>query len=276
MTLSERNLFFKAGIVFCAVSAILTSAASFLTIPVYPEMGESIGRPANFFLFLTGRLMESDYYAVHASLCAAVLFSLTGMILIYLFFERTSAPEIPYIAFFTVSFSFEVLRLILPLNEIYNFPSNYLLGTARVLLFARYFSIFSLFTAGICAAGFDLQKTRNAVLVIILAVLVITIGIPIDIQTWDTSFNMVVGYDSMFRMIEAIAFITTVISFLIAVNVRGSREYVYVAAGVTLAMAGRNIILGADNWIGPVLGILLLTLGTVLICTKLHKVHLWL
>jgi len=276
MTLSERNLFFKVGIVFCVIIVLLTLAASFLTVPVYSTLEENSHRSTGFFQIFFNRFLNNNYYAVHASLAAAVLFSFIGMILIHFFFERTSAPEILYIAIFTISFSFEAIRLALPLFLIFNFPSFYLLVAARTLLFARYFSIFSLFTASIFAAGFETQKTRNVILVIFIAVLFVTLGVPIDTQSWDTAFNMISGYTSMFKLIEIIAFLATVISFLVAAHVRSSPDYVYVGLGVVLAQAGKAILLKTDNWVGPVPGILLLSLGTWFLCSKLHKLHLWL
>jgi hypothetical protein len=275
MTLSERNLFFKIGIVFCALIVLLTLAASFLTVPVYSSMEENSRRPTDFFQFFVNKFIKTDYYAVHASLAAAVLFSFTGMLLIHFFFERTTAPEILFVAIFTISFSFEAIRLILPLYLIFNFSSFYLLIAARILLFARYFSIFSLFTASVCAAGFETQKTRNVILVIFIAVLFVTLGVPIDTQSWDTAFNMISGYTSMFRLVEIIAFLATVISFFVAAHIRSSPEYIYIGIGVILALAGKSILLGTDNWAGPVPGILLLSFGTWFLCSKLHKLHLW-
>jgi len=275
MTLSERNLVFKAGIVFCAIIVLLTLAASFITVPVYSTMEENTRRAADFFQYFISRIIKSNNYAVHASLSAAVLFSFIGMLLIHFFFERTSAPEILFIAFFTMSFSFEAIRLVPPLYLVYNFPSFYLLLAARALLFARYFGLFSLFIASVCAAGFETQGTRNVILVIFIAVLFVILGVPIDTQSWDTAFNMINGYTSMLRLIEAVAFLTTVISFLVAAYIRSSPDYAYVGIGVIIAMIGKSILLGTDNWAGPVPGILLLSYGTFFLCSKLHKLHLW-
>jgi len=270
MTLSERNTFFKAGIAFCLVFTLLILAASFFTIPVYPKMmDENIPRPMNI-------LLPNNYFSVHASIALTVVFSLIGILFILSYFERTSAPEILYIAIFTISFAFEAIRLVLPLQLIFNFPSFYILVAFRILLFARFFCIFSLFAASICAAGLEVQKTRNVIFVIVIASLIITMGVPIDVLNWDTSLNMVNGYTSMFRMIELVAFITTLTSFLIAAKNRGSKEYIYVAIGIMLAIIGRKILLSTDNWTGPVLGFLMLSFGTWFLCSKLHKIHLWL
>jgi len=276
MTLSERNTFFKAGIVFCSICTLFAAAASFLIIPVYSKiMEEYIRRPANIFQALTG-FVKNDYYAVYVSLAASVLYSLIGIISIHFFFERTSAPEILYIAIFTISLAFEAVRLILPLYCIYIFSVFYVNLAYRVLLFARFFSIFSLFAAGLCAAGLEVQKTRNVIFVMIIAALVITLWVPIDGSNWDTSLNIVNSYTSMFALVELAAFITTVISFFIAANIRDSKEYFNVAIGVMLALVGRGFLISVDNWIGFVPGILLLSIGTGFLCSKLHKIHLWL
>jgi hypothetical protein len=308
MTLSERNLFFKIEIFFCAAIILLVLAASFFTIPFYQGtnyaqeadysqetehvqgidynqgvdhscimiMEENTRRPDYIFQIITGWILGNDYYAVFAALMLAALYSFIGILLIHSFFERTPTPEILYIAIFTISLSFEAIRLLLPLNIILNFPSVYLRIVTRVLLFARFFGIFSLFTAGLCAAGLDVQKTRNAIFIIIIAVLVITGSVPIDVHSWDTGFNLTIGYTTMFRMIELLVFITTIASFFIAAKVRDSKEYVYAGVGVIFALTGRNILLGTDNWIGVVLGILLLSFGTWFLCRKVHKIHLWL
>jgi hypothetical protein len=276
MTLSERNTFFKAGIAFCGFITFLAAAASYFIIPVYSTMSESSRRPSYIVQAVSGRFLQSNYYAVHASLLLAVLFSLVGMLLIHYFFERTSTPEILYISFFIFSFSFEIIRLFIPMQVVFLYPFFFKLSAARILLFARYLGIFSLFTAGICASGLEILKNRNIIITILIVVLLIVMDIPIDTQTWDTSFKMVNGYNNIFRMMEAIAFITTSVSFFAAAKIRDSKDYIFVGIGVALALTGRNILLETDNWAGPVPGILLLSLGTFIICSKLHKIHLWL
>jgi len=275
MTLAGRNIFFRIAIIFCAVSTLMVLAASFFALPAYKNLEENTRRPADFLQAFAGRFLEANYFAVHASIVMAVLFSLAGIFLIFYFFEQTMVPEILYIAIFILSFSFEVIRLFLPLCMVYDIPSFYLLITLRILLFARYFGIFSLFTAGICATGLEVQMTRNLILIISIATLAITFGVPIDIQSWDTSLNIKFGFKSLFRMTEIIVYLITVISFFVAVNVRGSKEYVYIGNGLILTLAGRYLFLYFDNLAGIIPGILMLSFGTWFVCSKLHKIYLW-
>ena len=276
MTLFERNTFFKAGIFFSAVIVLLILAASFFIAPVYTDQEENTRRPVSFFQNITGFFLKSDYLAVHVTLAAMALFSFIVIILIFSFFQRTSASEILYIVIFVISFSFESIRLVLPLSWIYSFPSVYLTAASRILLFTRVFGSFSLFAAGILAAGFEADKTRYVIFVAGIAAIVITANIPIDVLDWDTGLNAANGHNSMFRGIEFAIFITTTSSFFIAAKVRESKEYIFVAIGTAVALAGRNILLGTDNWLGLVPGLLLLSFGIWFICSKLHKIYLWL
>jgi hypothetical protein len=144
------------------------------------------------------------------------------------------------------------------------------------LIFGRYFGLFSLFAASICASGLELQRQQNIVLVIIAAALIIALGIPIDGLSWDSSLAMILGYPGMFMVVEAGTLLITVLSFLVSSYTRGVKEYILVGLGTFLACIGRNILLHADTWAALVPGLLLLAVGTWFVCTKLHKVYLWL
>jgi len=275
MTLSERNVFFRVAIAFCAISAFLMLAVSYLVVPFYKTMAENARRPMDIAQFFLGRLFESDYYAVHASLTALVIFSLVVLFLILSFFEQTSTQEILYFSFFFLSFSFETIRLVMPLHLLYTIPSFYILLLLRVLLFARYFGVFSIVAASLCAAGLEVQANRNLIMILIAAALIISTGVPIDTQSWDTSLNIIYGFSATFKVIEAAAFLTAVISFFIASNVRGSGEYIYIGIGIMFAFIGRYFLLYIDNWAGPIPGIIMLSYGTWSACSKLHRIYLW-
>jgi hypothetical protein len=246
-------------------------------VPVYPSMEDQITRRTeSIFHEFAGKFLNAKLMAVHCAILTLVLYSFFSMILTYYSFEKTQSPEILFVAFFAASFSLEALRLILPLGWVYEIPSLYVLMSSRIILFSRYFGIFSLFTASVYAVGFKSQKQRNIILIIAVITLIIILGIPIDTQVWDSGLNMIYGYVSMFRLIEAGTFFITTISFFIAAWSRSSREFIFIGVGSALAFLGRNILLNADTWAGLPTGLLFLVVGTWLICTKLHKIYLWL
>jgi hypothetical protein len=277
MTLSGRNNFFKGEVALAFICLLIVIFASLTVIPSYSAVDTGgVRRAGGIFHALFGSRLAPNFFAVHLCIALSSLYALVSLVLIYYFFEKTQSPEILFISFFTFSLAFEAVRLILPLRWLFATPSLYLRMASRVLIFARYFGLFSLFAASVYAAGLEIQKQRNTILVISVAALIISLGIPIDIDTWDTNFNMVNGYTSMFRLLEAGTFIITVVSFFIGARARGTGEYFFISAGVMLAFAGRNILLNADTWAGPLPGLLLLSAGTWLSCTRLHKVYLWL
>jgi hypothetical protein len=207
---------------------------------------------------------------------SSVLYALITMIFVYYFFEKTQSPEILFFAFFVVSFAFEALRVMVPLRVIKDLPSLYLLLGSRVMLFARFFGIFSLFAASVYAAGLGEQKQGNIVFIIAIAAMIIALGVPIDSLTWDSSLMMLCGYNSMLKMTEAGIVLITILSFFISAYSRGSREYIFIGIGALLVFWGRAVLLSADTWITPLPGLLLLAGGTWIICDQLHRVYLWL
>jgi hypothetical protein len=276
MTLYGRNAFFRVEIIIAGGFFVLAAALALKALPVCPAaMEEAVKRSSGIAQSLLGRLKPSPFVPL-VSLAAAALFSLTALILIYFFFEKTQSPEIVFITLFVLSFSFEIMRLITPLQKTWVVPSLYLLLASRALLFGRLFGIFSLFAASVYAAGLEIQKQLNVILIAVFISLVISLGIPVDILSWDSSFSMVNGYLSLFRLMETAVFLITIASFFISAWSRGTPEYGAVGLGSFLAFIGRNLLLSSDTWISPLPGILFLAAGVWLISTKLHKVYLWL
>jgi hypothetical protein len=275
MTLQDRNVIFKAGIVFALALFILTVAGSIAAFPAFPDL-ESVRRSTGIVQAIAGRFLDPSPYVPVVSMLAAALYASITIILIYYFFEKTQCPEILFVAFFVLSFSFEGMRIMTPLRLVREIPALYLAMAGRFMLFGRYFGIFSLFAASVCAAGLEIQKQQNIVGVIVMVTLIIALRVPIDTLSWDSSFSMINGYRSMFMMIDMGVLFITIASFFISAYSRGSREYVFIGAGSFMMLAGRNILLGADTWLSPLPGALLLALGTWLVCTCLHKVYLWL
>ena len=277
MTLSNRNAVFKAGITLSSLSLLMGIAALIVTAPVYPYMEEELAiRPGGFFHAILWGRIETRLLAVHVAVLFMALYSLLAIAFIYYFFEKTQSPEILFVAFFAASFAPEVLRMVIPIGQIREIPSLYLLAASRVILFGRYFGLFSLFAASVHAAGYQSQQQRNAIMMIVGATLFVALSVPIDTQTWDSSLNMLSGYASMFGLIQTGIFLTTAASFFIATRSRGSGEFVTIGAGSVLALVGRNILLRADTWAGLPTGLILLALGTWLICSRFHRIYLWL
>jgi hypothetical protein len=276
MTLSVRNVYFKICIVLSLLALVSILSLSFTIFPAYPPLGAAAIRTAGFFQSLISRSWEIVPYISFVTMLSSVLYALITMICIYYFFEKTQSPEILFFALFVVSLAFEALRIMTPLMVVKGLPGVYPAIASRILLFARYFGIFSLFAASVYAAGLGEHKQGNIVFIIIIAALVIALGVPIDGLAWVSSLMMICGYTSMLKMVEAGIALITAASFFISSYTRGSREYVFIGIGSLLALWGRSVLLSADTWITPFPGLALLAAGTWIICVQLHRVYLWL
>ena len=277
MTLSTRNNFFKGGIIFGAVSAGLIAAGGYFAFPAFPASAVSAAmRSGGIAQQLLGSFSSPDAYVPFWTMLSAVAFSFISITLIYYFFEKTQSPEILFFGFFVISLSFEFARIVIPLKGIFAFPAMYLITASRVLLFGRYFGLFSLFAAGVYAAGLDVQKQKYIFIMQILSALVITFNVPIDSLVWDSSLKMLSGYSSMFIMVETGILVITLATFFISAYIRSSASYALIGIGVFLVYAGRDILLNSDTWVTLVPGLLLLIAGTWFVCSRLHRIYLWL
>ena len=275
MTLSARNNFFRGGIIIAILSISLVAISGRLAYAVFPEVtAKAVLRSGG--LILRNIELQAEANVPFWTIMIAAVFSLVSISLIYYFFEKTQSPEIFFIGLFVISLSFEAARIIIPLREIFNFPLVFVATASRVMHFGRCFGLFSLFTAGIYAAGLDAQKQGNSLLMITLAALIISMSVPINCIIYDSAFVTASGYRHMFSVIEAGILVITMSSFLISASKHSSRNFLLVGIGIILAVAGRNILLNSDTWITPFPGLMILIAGTWFACSRLHLAYLWL
>jgi hypothetical protein len=276
MTLSARNNYFRIGIALSFLSLVVTLALSFTTFSAYPQVGAAAVRTTGIFQSLVSRFFQPQAYVSLATMISSALYAFVAMIFIYYFFEKTQSPEILFFALFVSTFAFEGLRIMTPLRDVYDLPAFYPVLGSRILIFARFFGIFSLFAASVYAAGLGEQKQGNIVFIIAIAALVVALGVPIDGLAWDSSLMMLCGYPSMLKMVEVGTMLITMISFFISAWSRGSREYIFIGIGSFLVFWGRTMLLASDTWITPLPALLLLAGGAWINCVQLHHVYLWL
>jgi hypothetical protein len=277
MTISSRNNCFRAEILVSTALLIMTGIAAIRVFSHYPALvAQAGGRPPGPFQALAARFFGPLPWAPLISMMGSILFALVSLVLILYYFEKTPAPEMLFVGFFVFSLALESGRIMLPLLRAWNLPGVFGVMAQRILLFGRYAGIFSLFAAGLCASGLEMQRQVNTILIIILAGLAIALGVPLDSLVWDTSLCLASGYGLMFVLMESGVALIGALSFLVAAHTRGSREYARAGAGAFLAFLGWGVFLRSDTWPALALGLTLLVLGTWFLCGQLHRVYLWL
>jgi hypothetical protein len=282
MTLKERNAFFKIAVctAVLALTAVAASSAVIFrgkppepSVSAYPAVVESaVQRPSG----LIPNILRPSAYGAFASIIISALYALATLVYIYRFFEKTQSPEILYFGFFVLSFAFEACRVMIPFANVNELSSVYIAIAGRALFFGRCLGVFSLFAAGVYASGFNAQIQKYTIIILVSVSVVFAVEAPIDGFSWDTALNVINGYSKLFKPIEMSVAAITLTSFLISALTRGSDMYLFISAGILLALIGRSFLLNADTWAAPILGALFLGTGTWLVSARLHSVYLWL
>jgi hypothetical protein len=277
MTLAQRNLYFKGGIALAFVCLALLGIFAAKILPLFPELcGEALYRTAQVLQNPAADIFPAAPMASFAALAIALVYALFALALVFFLFEKTHAPEILFFGLFALSFAFEILRILVPLQRLYSFSYSLLFTGSRLLFFGRLFGVLSLFVASLFAVGIDIQKQGQVVIAMLFAVLLVVLRIPISGQSWDTSLAMISGYSSMIHLTEMILMGITILSFLVAAYTKEIKEYYIIALGVLLISLGRTLLIPADTWAASALGFVLLITGTWFSAQRLHSIYLWL
>jgi len=277
MTLLARNNVFNGAIILISLCFVFTMVGAYFAFENYPyAVQDANSRAGGIMQALLGERISPESTVPFFTVLAAVIYSLVSMILIRHFFEQTQSPEILFFALFVISLSLEFARIIIPLRIALEFPAMYVITAARILLFARYLGLFALFAASVYAAGLDAQRQQNALFLISLAALFIAIQLPVDGTSWNSALMPWIGQQATFLMAEVVILIVTVLTFFISAYTRGSKAYSFIGIGTFFVFIGRNMLVSSDTWITPLPGLLLLTIGTYLIASRLRREYMWL
>jgi hypothetical protein len=262
----------KAGFLIAAAAAVTLILLSWKILPYYPDLvAEAQSRSLTFY----EALPPADDYASYATIAASIFYALIVLITLFYLFEKTQSVEVHFFFFFVFSFVFEILRIGIPVRLEFNLSGILLGAVAHTLVFFRYFGLFSLFAASLYASGLKIEKEESIILPLIVVTLFLSLGVPVNTFTWDTSLFLANGYPTVFRVLECTIALFTGISFFIGAWARNIKEYYFVGIGSMLAVTGRLFLINGDTYLLPAAGFILLMLGTYLICSYLRKIYLW-
>lgn len=277
MTLSGRNRLVILGILWSSLMFVILVFFTVQTFSVFPQINQqAVSRPSGFVHALLAPILKSNSYTPLGSMIISVVYSLAGIITVYVLFEKTQAPEILFFANFILSLSLEISRMAIPLINYYGISLTYGIFTGKMLLFSRLFGLFSLFLASVYAAGMDMQRYGMLLILNASICLALASGVPVDSMSWDTTLALRFGFADMFLLIEATIVGITILSFFISIKNKSSKDYVYVSIGIVMVLLGREILLHADTYVELFLAVPIFSLGTWMYYKNLHQYYLWL
>ena len=275
MTFPRHSLLLKFGAACSVAVLVITAVLTPKLIPLFqtlaPRASRRAGLPLKALIFT-----ETVDIAPLIALFAVLIFDCAALIYIIYFFETTESAEIHYIEIFACMCAVEALRLTVPLKTLFQFSPFYLMSAQRLLAFARFSSFSALLAAGLFAAGIKLRKQESLLFPFGLASLIIALRIPIDIYDFDTSLNPILGFASMYKVIEFCMVILAAGSFFAGAYARSSKEYIPAGIGVMMLALGKSALQTADNIVLIIPAVLILFAGFYIFCSSLRKLYMWL
>jgi len=275
MTLSKHLVILRSGIVLSVLFITVLAVVSWYILPFYPQIEEGVQNRAVPGFLSALFPQTANPYIPFATLSAALLWALGSLIVTFYFFENTQSVEVNFFILFVLSFVFEILRISVPLYLAFNLPVVFLKASAHILMFCRYFGLLSLFIASLYAAGLSIEKEENVILPLFIITIFISIRIPVNIFTYDSSFCLVNSYPVTFRIVETVISALTTLSFFASAIKSGLKEYYFTGIGAFFVLTGRSLLIEGDTCILPATGLLLLCAGVYFITTCLRKIYLW-
>jgi hypothetical protein len=274
MTLSRHVQLLKIGIAFSALALAGVAAISWKIMPLFPYLVKT-AQNRSLLPLLRDFLPAQTTYTPFVTVVAAIIYALITLIIIFYMFEKTQSVEVHFLILFVFSLVFEVARLGIPVRLAFNISGILLTLVARLLVFFRYFGMFSLFIASLYSAGLKIEKEENVLFPLVVITLFLSISLPINTFTFDTTLCLANGYPIVFRVMEYLVAGLSALSFVYGAWKASVKEYYFIGFGTLLAFTGRGILIDADFYAMAAVGFVLLSGGTCLICYHLRKLYLW-
>lgn len=273
MTLKTRNRLFVVllGIsLLCIVAAAVALLTAFTHHAIVPPTAYRV--PS-----FTARLPLAGYHfsATMLAIAVLVLYVPVVLALLLLAFENTQTSELLFFATFLLGCLCEGSRLLIPLFALGESFSQLQLFMGRALFVGRMLAPLSFVGAAILSDSDQRQDLERNVLIIIAAAILTALAVPLNTAQVTTACTITWGFPRLFTAMRALFVVTAVVSFWLNGWRHDTAELRHIALASLLVLCGYQLLACADNFVFLIIGLALLSMGTYLLLTKLHKLYMW-
>ncbi|HUX20823.1 MAG TPA: hypothetical protein VMW69_06260 [Spirochaetia bacterium] len=267
MTITARNNTIRASL---GVSLLLFVGFLGALLDIYLVHPSGVG----LLQFIRGEYAQIRGTSIF-SLLFLLIYSFGGGLLLHSFFRKTVSSEMFFFVFFVLSLSIEAARGAQLVIIAQNAPSYYEIVVTRAVYFGRFFGVFCLFTAGLFATGINYQRFEIVLGITLLLAFTLSFSIPVSSESpLDTLVNRLGSRSQLLAVFFALeAF--SVLNFALAAFLKRNVDYIWMALGLLLVMAGKDLLFFLVSPAPDAVGALLLVGGTVLFGHRTHIVYLW-
>ncbi len=270
MKIKTRNTIFTILMFFSLL--LLVTSGIFLGISIYLK---NISLPNeipsvyihNFFLF------KCNIYAVIASIFFILVYIFVALLLINVEFEKTQSTEIIYFVLFLCSMLMEAGRLLTPLFNLWENITILEIYITKALIFGRTIAPLSLIFSVIYSNSENRQNVEQNIAVIVVISLFIAASVPVNTGTMLPIGSLKIGFGNLIYTILLILFVVAFISMILKILQNHLDKKLLL--GFLLLIVGYFILIQTYNFLGLILGIILLSYGTYVYLKTIHKQYLW-
>jgi hypothetical protein len=274
MTISFRNKLFGTAFFLTLICAIGFSVCVFFLVSRNISFSLFDSLPIGpYFSSKKPFLPAHIVVLVRTGIMLAFSVILTGTVLRY--FRKTSSPEVFFFMAFLASISFESFRIVQPFLVAANLPPDIGTVPTRIVYFARYFGIFSLFAAGLYPVGFTYEKLGRILFFVSLAALAISGGMPVDSSTLGAGFLHAPGYGAAQSTLAVSFGVLASGNFFLAGVLKSSASHYKMGTAVALVLMGREMSFFFLDPAIIVAGLLFYGFGGFLFIKTTRAYYLW-
>lgn len=274
MTITGRNKILLTLLIITALAALFT-AASVIIILVQKLIPTHMSF-SRFFLFPDNiPLLRYNTFPTLLAIAAIAVIVPFFLFRIFYLFEKTQAVEITFFLWALVGVEFEIIRICVPLFQLWEGYSLFLLFINKAVFFSRLFTVLCLFFASIFSGSGIFQQADKNIYILMAAAMVITYSIPINTLNQYTTFIFGYGFESQFLLAKCILVCLTVFSFFLTGRAQSIPVYTSVAVSIALFFLGYGLLCVCDNFIALALGVAAITYGSYRFLQQLHTYYLW-
>ena len=202
-----------------------------------------------------------------------ILFSVFSVFFIRKFFLQNTRAEIFFFLIFLLTLNFDGIRSIIYILEQLDKPESYVLILTRVAYFGKIVGIFVLLCFAFMTINTEYKPFATLLSAVLLLALFVAILLPFN-PTKGRNALFIPGLDYFYTALIIIKVLTVLI---LVFNYLQNRnwEYLNLAVSMIFILIGSHTLFYTASPLWAVIGMALLTTGTVFISYRIHKLYLW-
>ncbi|GEM_PF-2447358 len=189
-------------------------------------------------------------------------------------YKNTEAPELFFFTFFTLSISFESLRLLNAVIFVLDTPLYATQLVAKAIYFGRVFRLMSLLASTLYLTNFTYKRFGTILAASFLIAFSLAAYIPVDPTLLSSDLSYSLGIRNSRIFFSVAIYILVFLNLLIALFQKRYPRYLLLLTGVLIILSGSSLYLHDEHFILTHSGLFLVILGSIITTRSIEKIYI--